>query len=296
MLSGCLKDLPAIYYFHSPWHEEFLIKRSRDSVKPGVKVRVTAFIMRFIEKRVLHKTSRVIVLSKFMSDKVSKIHNYPNAQIRLIPGGVDLDYFHPPEGGKEEVKKELLLPLDKTIFLTVRNLVPRMGLENLLEAFGRSEILMKRCLLLIGGTGFLEGRLKKIAERLNLGESISFLGHIPQETLPKIYQAADYFILPTENLEGFGLVIPEAMSCGTPVVGTPVGAIEEIIGQFHRGLMFRGTGWKDLKDKLEEVVEQADRYKFEPAVLRGFVEKRYSWKRVADAFEKEAAFLIGDHR
>jgi len=291
-MSGCLKDLPAIYYFHSPWHEEFLIKRSRDIVGSGLKIRIIAFSMELIEKMILKKASSVIVLSKFMSERVLKIHNCPNARIRLIPGGVDLDCFLPPGGDKEEVKKELLLPFNKTIFLTVRNLVPRMGLENLLEAFGRSEFLKRRCLLLIGGTGLLEGRLKNMAEKFNLGESVNFLGHIQQKTLPKIYQAADFFILPTERLEGFGLVILEAMACGTPVLGTPVGAIPEVIGLFDERLIFQGTTWKDIKEKIENVIENPDRYQYEPVACRKFVEENFSWEKVADEFEKEAMRLI----
>src|SRR5207249_11624167 len=57
----------------------------------------------------------------------------------------------------------------------------------------------------------------------------SFLGFIPDETLPSYYHAADVFVLPTRELEGFGLVTVEALACGTPVLGTPVGATPEVL-------------------------------------------------------------------
>jgi glycosyltransferase involved in cell wall biosynthesis len=288
LLSGVLKNIPAIYYFHSPWHAEFLIKSRMSGLKTGI----IASIMRFIEKRVLKRTSRVIVLSRFMAGKISEIHNYPAAGITIIPGGVDLEYFHLPSGGREGMKRELALPLDKTILVTVRNLVPRMGLENLITAFGRSVLLKEKCLLLIGGRGPLEVRLKALSEKLKLKDSIKFLGYIPGEVLPRIYQAADYFILPTEQLEGFGLVILEAMACGTPVIGTPVGAIPDVIGAFDQRLIFKGTSWKDIKDKLESVIENPVSYSYKPKTVRDFVENNYSWEKVADEFEKEAMRLI----
>ena len=105
-----------------------------------------------------------------------------------------------------------------------------MGIDNLIEAFHRSKILRQKGLLLIGGKGLLEDRLKSMVENYDLHGSIRFLGHIPEIDLPQKYQAADFFVLPTRNLEGFGLVILEAMASGTPVLGTPVGAIPEVIG------------------------------------------------------------------
>jgi glycosyltransferase involved in cell wall biosynthesis len=288
LLSGVLKNIPVLYYFHSPWHEEYLIKNKRNGLKTGI----AASIMRFIEKRILMKASRVIVLSRFMASKVSEIHHYPEGRITIIPGGVDLEYFHLPPAGREALKRELSLSPDKIILLTVRNLVTRMGLENLLTAFGRSEVLKEKCILLVGGRGPLEDRLKAMAEDFNLEDSVRFLGYIPGETLPRLYQAADYFILPTEQLEGFGLVILEAMACGTPVLGTPVGAIPEIIDAFDRRLISDSSDWQDLKRKMEELVNKSEDYTYNPQRCREFVEKNYSWKKTADAFEENISELL----
>ena len=291
LLSGCCKTIPVVYYYHSPWHEELLVKK-RSKGKPRKRDMAVASIMRWMEKRILIKAARVIVLSQYMFDKVLEIHNYPPDKVVIIPGGVDLKRYHLPEGGKASAKQSINLPQDKTIFLTVRNLVPRMGLENLIEAFNRTKTFKKNSILLIGGRGFLETRLREMVDNLNLKDSIRFLGHIPDDDLPGIYRAADFFVLPTEKLEGFGLVILEAMACGTPVLGTPVGAIPEVIGPFDRRLIFDGTEWKDLKKKMEEVVELPDRYNFDPKVCRKFVEGNYSWEKVSDAFEKEILRLV----
>lgn len=286
------KNTPFIYYYHSPWHEEYLVKKGEANDGTNSRSRLIAYFMRRIEKGILFKSSKVIVLSRYMRDNVLSLHGYPSDKIKIIPGGVSLDHFRLPVKNKIDVKQRVNFPIDKAIFLTVRNLVPRMGLENLIEAFSQSEILREKGILFIGGTGFLLNGLKEMVERFNLRNSISFLGHIPDEDLPERYQAADFFVLPTEKLEGFGLVILEAMACGIPVIGTPVGAIPELIELFDKKLLFKGTGWKDIKEKLEQVIANPDRYRYEPYKCRDFVAGSFSWTKAADEFEKEAIRLI----
>jgi len=162
-----------------------------------------------------------------------------------------------------------------------------MGIENLIEAFNQSDTLRRKGSLLIGGQGFLENRLKAMVENYKLQQIIRFLGHIPEPDLPGTYQAADFFVLPTRNLEGFGLVILEAMASGTPVLGTPVGAIPEVIVAFDERLIFNGTGWREIRKKMEEVIERPDQFRFDPKACRRFVEEGFSWKKIATDFEEE---------
>ena len=68
--------------------------------------------------------------------------------------------------------------------------------------------------------------------------------------------------------------------------------LKEIIGQFDRRLLFKGIGHADLKEKMEEVIEQPDKYHFDPGECRTFVEDNFSWKRVVDDFEAVAMELI----
>lgn len=289
LLSDYLKRLPLIYFFHSPWHEEFLIKGTDGK---NLKYRLGAPLLRWMERRLVTRSSLVLVLSEYMAGKVSRHHDYPEVRITKIPCGVDLRHFDLPSGGKIAAKKSAGIPLGKTVFLTIRNLVPRMGLDSLIRAFEKSPLLKEKGLLFIGGKGILEQPLKERVRDLGLGDSVRFLGHIPEEKLPETYQWADFFVLPTSQLEGFGLVILESMACGTPVLGTPVGAIPEILGAFDARLLFGGHEWKDMMEKLEEIIEKRDTYCFDPASCRRFVEKRYSWAKMAEHFERETTKII----
>jgi glycosyltransferase involved in cell wall biosynthesis len=293
LLSRYLRQIPLIHYFHSPWYEEFLVKKQVVRAKTGIRNKIIAFLMRRIEKRILFKASKVIVLSEYMRERALEIHNYPEDRVVEIPGGVDLDRYNLPPGGKTAAKDAAKVPLNKTVFLTVRNLVPRMGLEALIESFTQSRVLRDKGLLLIGGKGFLEDRLRAQVESANLQDAVRFLGYIAENDLPLFYQASDFFVLPTKELEGFGLVNLEAMASGTPVLGTPVGGIPEVIGLFDERLIFAGTGWQDMRNKLEEVIERPDSFRFDPQDCRAFVEANFSWKKAADAFEEEIVMSVG---
>ncbi len=291
-LSSSIRNTPFVHCFYSPWHEEYLIKKRNMKGETPWSAKIIAFFMKLLEKRLLSKTIKVFVLSRYSAEQISAIHQLPQERVVMIPGGIDVNRFRLPEGGKGATKKSLDIPSDKTAFLTVRNLVPRMGIENLIEAFKQSDVLRKKGLLLIGGEGLLKESLRAMVEEYDLKASVKFLGRISEEDLPRYYQAADFFVLPTRELEGFGLVILEAMACGIPVLGTPVGAIPETIGSFDRNLLFEGIHPEDIRRKLEDVINRPEKYRFDPQVCRRFVEERYSWEKMADAFENEVMRLI----
>jgi glycosyltransferase involved in cell wall biosynthesis len=289
LLCRKLRHLPVAFFFHSPWHEEYLVKKSPQE---GLFEKFVASCMKWVERQVLTKASKIFVLSRYMERRLRILHKIPEVKIVIIPGGVDLERFTLPEKGKAKAKELLANPSDRTVFLTIRNLVPRMGLENLIEAFKASYTLREKGLLFIGGEGFLKESLRALVEKHGLEKSVHFLGRIPEEDLPLYYQAADFFLLPTRELEGFGLVILEAMASGTPVLGTPIGAIPETISLFSRNLLFGGTRHEDIRTKLEDVVQHPEKYRFDAESCRRFVEERYSWKKMAAAFEEQMIRLV----
>jgi glycosyltransferase involved in cell wall biosynthesis len=291
-LSGPIRKKPFAHCFYSPWHEEYLIKKRDMKGKTPWPAKAGAFFMKKMEKRVLSKAIKIFVLSRYSAEQISETHHLPREKVVMIPAGIELDRFRLPQGAKTTVKEALGIPLEKTIFFTVRNLVPRMGIENLIEAFNQSDVLREKGLLLMGGEGFLKESLQTFVKESNLDESVRFLGRVSEENLPRYYQAADFFVLPTRELEGFGLVILEAMACGTPVLGTPIGAIPETVGLFDRNLLFEGVRSENMKTKLEDVINRPEKYRFDPQVCRRFVEERYSWEKMADAFEREVTKLI----
>ena len=130
-----------------------------------------------------------------------------------------------------------------------------MGLDRLLNA---THILLGEGFkfhLAIGGSGPLRKTLEAQAIALGIDRSVTFLGRVEDCVLPLAYAACDAFVLPTTELECFGIIALEALSAGRPVLATPVGAIPEIIHKFDSSWLARSAEVEDITDLLRRFLE-----------------------------------------
>ncbi len=282
------QKIKKIYTCHSLAFEEYKIRSLKRSFLNRPIFYFNIFFRRIMEKFSLSKCEKVMVLSQFMQDKLINIHSIPEEKIYINPGGVDLNRFRPPLK-KMEIRKRVSIPADKFVLLTVRNLVPRMGLENLIKAMPLVQNRVNNIYLVIGGEGILRRKLQELIKELNLENSLNLCGFVSEDHLPLYYQMADFFILPTVALEGFGLITVEAMACGIPVLGTPVGGTKEILNKFSPGFLFNDTSPESIAelilDKYKYYKDKPDEYKQLSQECRSFVEKNYSWERNIDEAE-----------
>jgi len=156
-----------------------------------------------------------------------------------------------------------------------------MGLDILIQAVASLRRHFPEVLLLIGGDGSMRSHLESLTASLDLWNHVRFLGFVPEAQLPLYYQAADVFVLPTRELEGFGLVTVEALACGTPVMGTAIGATPEILEPLDPSLVFRDTTPEAMAEDLHRFLAVSQR---DPAAgerlrqaCRRYVETRYAW-------------------
>ncbi len=283
------KNIRKVYTCHSLSFEEY-ISRNR---KPGTAWGKMLFFIhccgrKYMEKKVLHQADHIMVLSRFTKNRLRTVYSVPGNTISVNPGGVDLKKFYPGQD-KDSIRKRLHIPADKFILFTVRNLVPRMGIENLLIAMKTVIGKHPDIHLVIGGDGPLGQKLKTFCHQSDLNSHVHFTGFIPEEDLADYYRAADLFILPTADLEGFGLVIPEALASGVPVLGTPVGGSKEILSLFDKNCLFSDTRPESLADLMMKNYQKCrtgiSSWKHLSIQCREFAEKHYSWNRHLDMME-----------
>ena len=175
--------------------------------------------------------------------------------------------------------------VDEIALFTVRRLVARMGLENLIEAFrlSASRRRGRRMRLFIAGKGPLRSRLEALMERNELLDSVRLLGFVPDDLLKKYYRAADAFVMPTEQLEGFGIVSIEALASDLPVIATPAGANPEVAGAACPELLARSTEAADIAEKIDYFVEH--RAEYEGRKYSEAVGLKYNWDNIIDEIE-----------
>jgi glycosyltransferase involved in cell wall biosynthesis len=284
------KGIPIVRTFHGSWAAEWHVEATEGGRAGSRAGALCGRAARHLAEGVsLRRSQRVIVLSRFSREIVTREFGVPEGRIDLVPGGVDLTRFCPGCGAA--ARERLGLPPGARILFTVRRLVPRMGLDALLAAMPAVCKAHRNVLLLVGGRGPLADELARSCQALGLGEHVRFLGFIPDDELPLYYQAADAFVLPTRALEGFGLPTLEAFACGVPVLGTPVGATPELLRQVEPRLVLPGTGPEALATGVRAFLDAPLPESCRPERLRAFAE-RHSWERVAAetlaVFEKAA--------
>ncbi|MBI4723416.1 MAG: glycosyltransferase family 4 protein [Candidatus Stahlbacteria bacterium] len=243
-------NIPKVYTFFSPAFKEYETKR--DIKKITIKMKSGSLALKWVEKFCLSRCNKIIVLSEFSKRQLIEYHKIPVTKIHIIPAGVDTKRFIPASSPIKEIREKLNLPRDKFILFTLRNLIPRMGLETLLEAMALIVKQNTDIYLVVGGTGVLEKKLKLLVGQLNLNNYVRMEGFIPDEQLLLYYQSADLFVLPSKFLEGFGLITLEALACGLPVLGTPVGGTIEILGKLDANLLFSNTDAYSMAEKILE--------------------------------------------
>ena len=269
------RNVPKVYWFISPWAAEW--KASNPTAHFASRIFNTALRNR-MEDLALQGSDAVFVESEFIRRELKAHHRkIPDRKVTLIPGAVDLERFR-PDGSQEQNRARFGIG-PGPVALTVRRLVERMGIDLLIRAASEVPGLQ----VVIGGDGPLRSELEALAASLKV--PAKFLGYVKDEDLPALYRSADLFVLPTRALEGFGLVAIEAMACGTPAMGTPVGAIPEVLGPLK--LLFDDTTPQAIAVGIRRFL--ADRDGLLGARCRAHVASHYDWRRVIERVE--AVFL-----
>ncbi|KND56446.1 Glycosyltransferase [Candidatus Paraburkholderia kirkii] len=178
----------------------------------------------------------------------SDLERYGFTNVVLWTRGVDLDIFHSMESK--------VLNTARPIFLYVG----RVAVEKNVEAFLKLDL---------PGSKWVAGEGPALAELKSRYTNVNYLGVLSQPELAKVYAAADVFVFPSRT-DTFGLVLLEAMACGTPVAAYPVTGPIDVLGENGPGALY---------DDLREACLQA--LKIERADARAWAE-RFSWRAASE--------------
>ena len=157
--------------------------------------------------------------------------------------------------------------------LFVGRLAEDKGIRPLLNAW---ECLGSAIPLKIASDGPLAAWVK---ERVAALPSVEWLGHCERDTLSKLYQRARFTVFPSQNFEGMPMTIIESFACGTPVIASALGSMNEIVTDGVTGLRFRPGDEQDLVARVRGVLARPEQLTAMRSAARLFYEQNYTAER-----------------
>lgn len=200
-----------------------------------------------LKKRCLKKAAAVTVVSGHLRYLLMEKYGY--TQSGIIPMGCNTSYFSP-----DHRKENYFSQGNKKVVLFVGRLAEKKGTAYLIRAMRQIDAL-----LVIAGGGPLEADCKALTSQLHLEERVRFLGAKPHTELRTLFASADLFAAPSVtakggDVEGFGLVILEAMASGLPVVASRSGGIIDLITDGENGLLAPERDAGQLADQINRLL------------------------------------------
>jgi D-inositol-3-phosphate glycosyltransferase len=215
-----------------------------------------------------------------------------SSKIRIVPPGVDLSRFNPIE--QAYAKSVIGVPRAHKMVLFAGRIERLKGVDTLFRAMA---LLKQRradldwgtlCVSVIGGDPSERGqrdneemgRLHALRDELGLSDLITFLGARDQDTLHFYFSAADMLVMPS-HYESFGMVALEAMACGTPVIVSDVGGLQELVKHNKTGIRVKVNDPEALAHAIERLLDNPGLRRRMGHAASCYAED-FSWQKIVD--------------
>ncbi|MGA1840021.1 MAG: glycosyltransferase family 4 protein [bacterium] len=175
-------------------------------------------------------------------------------RIKIIPNGVDTDYFSPINQQCKMIKKREFGIIDKNLALYLGRLDKNKDIILLIDAWSKLSDMGKNWKLWIIGPGNLEKAIKNLIQEKGLDCCVSLMPYVSPEKVKDYLQIGDLFIQPS-RFEGLSNALLEAMSCGLPIIASRISINEVLIKDYFNGLLFDPGDTCDLVGCLEKALK-----------------------------------------
>jgi len=243
-----------------------------------------------IEDRLVSEADRIVAECPQDEEDLIRLYNADPGKITIIPCGFDPAELWPES--KALARVALGFPPDERLLLQLGRVVPRKGIDTVIQGFARlhKQYGIAARLLVVGGetdTPDLQAntefaRLRALAEEEGVADRVVFVGRRGRDELKHYYNAADLFIT-TPWYEPFGITPVEAMACGTPVIGANVGGIKFTVRDGETGYLVPA---KDPAAIAERVAHLYQHPKLMNLLRRQAIRRAndlFTWQKVAAA-------------
>ncbi len=220
------------------------------------------------KQRELELADHVFVASRVTRDSITGL-GVPDSKISVIPYGAPVDYFTPRPK-----------PDDKFRVMFCGLIGPRKGVHYLLDAW-KSLRLRDAELMMVGGMQFPRDWWRRH------GGNTRLVGSVPHVQLNDWYSQASVFVFPS-LIEGFAMVLLEAMACGIPIIATPNTAAPDIITDGVEGFIVPIRDVELLRERIQWCHDHPGELREMGHAARRLAE-RYDWERYRRRLAQEVA-------
>ena len=216
-------------------------------------------------RRALRHSAGIIAAGPYPEAEARRAASGPLPPVLQIPPGVDCDRFRPASSAaRRATRVRLGLPVDGPLVVSVSRLVPRKGMDTLIEAAARVGRDRPDLTVAIGGTGRDRERLDKLVASTRA--PVTMLGRVADEDLADLVAAADVFVMACRTRwggleqEGFGIVFLEAAAAGVPQIAGRSGGSHDAVVHRETGLVLdHPSDPVELAGAIEELLADPQR-------------------------------------
>ncbi|GAB3445351.1 glycosyltransferase [Massilia solisilvae] len=286
--------IPFVITFHALGQVRRLAQGAADAFPPA-RVRIESMLMRHADR----------IIAECAQDRLDmeQLYGASPSRITVAPCGFDPEELWPVP--LQEARQRLGLPQDKFLVLQLGRMVPRKGVDTVIQgvAMLRARYGVDAELLVVGGdidrphgSDSLEmARLRALAAQLGIGDYVRFIGQKPRGELRYYYGAANAFVT-SPWYEPFGITPVEAMACARPVIGSEVGGIKSTVVDGVTGFLIPSRDPQAVADRLAALQQHPELAcdMGEAGLRRAY--QHYTWRIVAQQAAAVYAAVVQEHR
>lgn len=252
----------------------------------GFKLKLIEWLL---EKNIQLSTAGVCGMKKALEIHQDYFKKYnPNLKIAVFnQAGVDTDIFNPDAKSDFREKHGLA---NKKVIIYSATFTPRKGTMETLEAFRMLHNEMADAHLIVVGTGELESQVKNMIETSDLQGSITLLPWQPIDDLAPIYAQSDVMVHPSVPFEGWeeqwGLLMLQSQACGTPVITTKTGSLEETVLDGKTGVLIERSEPDLIYKAMKELTSNDSLRDSMSKAGRQYIFEHFSYKATAKRMEE----------
>jgi phosphatidyl-myo-inositol dimannoside synthase len=247
--------------------------------------------LRWLTRRVTAGAKSIVANTRNTKQIMIDAFGAPEHRVDVLHPGVDASVFKPAP--PDPVIRQRLGWTDRLVVLTVGTLLPRKGQDMMIRALPEIRRRCPEVLYVVVGDGAARPMLEALVAEHRVGDLVQFRTITDDDELIQCYQQCDLFALPNRqvdwDIEGFGIVLLEAQSCGKPVLTGSSGGTAETLEAGRTGEIVQCDAPDTLADAVSALLSDPERRVTLGAQARQRILERFDWPRLA----RQAATLFG---